>query len=56
MAALNREDLLAAVERSPQAFTVHDRNGWVGVFTADARVEDPVGSQPHVGHEQIYRF
>ncbi len=51
-----REDLLSAVERSPQAFTVHDRDGWVGVFTADAQVEDPVGSQPHVGHEQIYRF
>jgi Nuclear transport factor 2 (NTF2) domain len=52
----NRDDLLAAVERSPQAFTVHDRDGWVGVFTADARVEDPVGSQPHVGYDQIYRF
>ena len=44
------------MERSPQAFTVHDRDGWVGAFTADARVEDPVGSQPHVGYEQIYRF
>jgi hypothetical protein len=53
---LDRDHLLAAVERSPQAFTVHDRDGWVGVFTANARVEDPVGSQPHVGHEQIYRF
>ena len=53
---LDRERLLAAVERSPQAFTVHDRDGWVGAFTTDARVEDPVGSQPHVGHEQIYRF
>jgi hypothetical protein len=53
---LDREHLLAAVERSPQAFTVHDRDAWVGVFTADARVEDPVGSQPHVGYEQIYRF
>jgi hypothetical protein len=53
---VDRERLLAAVERSPQAFTVHDRDGWVGVFTADARVEDPVGSQPHVGYEQIYRF
>jgi Nuclear transport factor 2 (NTF2) domain len=52
---LDRAHLLAAVERSPQAFTVHDRDGWVGVFTADARVEDPVGSQPHVGYEQIYR-
>lgn len=53
---LDRERLLAAVERSPQAVTVHDRDGWVGVFTADARVEDPVGSRPHVGYEQIYRF
>jgi hypothetical protein len=53
---LDREHLLAAVERSPEAFTVHDRDGWVRVFTGDARLEDPVGSQPHVGHEQIYRF
>jgi hypothetical protein len=56
MAPPRREDLLAAVERSPQAFTVHDRDGWVGVFTTDARVEDPVGSRPYVGHEQIYHF
>lgn len=56
MAPSQREDLLAAVERSPQAVTVHDRDSWVGVFTTDARVEDPVGSQPHVGCEQIYRF
>ena len=56
MAPAQREDLLAAVERSPQAVTVHDRDSWVGVFTTDARVEDPVGSQPHVGYEQIYRL
>jgi Nuclear transport factor 2 (NTF2) domain len=56
MAPSQREDLLAAVERSPQAFTVHDRDSWVGVFSTDARVEDPVGSRPHVGYEQIYRF
>jgi hypothetical protein len=56
MAPPQREDLLAAVERSPQAVTVHDRDSWVGVFTTDARVEDPVGSRPHVGYEQIYRF
>jgi Nuclear transport factor 2 (NTF2) domain len=53
---LDREHLLAAVERSPQAFSVHDRDGWVGVFTADARVEDPVGSRPHVGQAEIGRF
>ncbi len=56
MAPPKREDLLATVERSPQAVTEHDRDRWVDVFTADARVEDPVGSQPHVGYEQIYRF
>ncbi len=53
---VDRTHLLAAVERSPQAFTAHDRDGWVRAFTADARVEDPVGSRPHVGYDEIYRF
>ena len=53
---LDREDLLAAVERSPQAAAAHDRAGWVALFTADGRIEDPVGSRPHVGHAQIGRF
>lgn len=52
----DREDLLAAVERSPQAAAAHDRAGWVALFTDDGRVEDPVGSRPHVGREQIGRF
>lgn len=53
---LDRGQLLAAVERSPQAAAAHDRAGWVGLFTGDGRVEDPVGSRPHVGHDQIGRF
>lgn len=53
---LDRQHLLAAVERSPHAAAAHDRAGWVGLFTADGRVEDPVGARPHVGHEQIGRF
>jgi hypothetical protein len=48
--------LLAAVERSPTAIDVHDRSGWVGMFTSDARVEDPYGSRPHIGLEEIGRF
>ncbi|CAM4456647.1 Nuclear transport factor 2 (NTF2) domain protein [Mycobacterium basiliense] len=56
MASPSRDDLLAAVERSPRAAAAHDRAGWVGLFTSDGRVEDPVGSVPHVGHEQIGRF
>jgi len=56
MVAPNRDDLLAAVERSPRAAGAHDRAGWVELFTRDGRVEDPVGSRPHVGHEAIGRF
>jgi len=52
---LDREHLLAAVERSPQAFTVHDRDGW-WVCSPLTPVEDPVGSRPHVGQAQIGRF
>lgn len=48
--------LLAVVERSPQAAAAHDRAGWVGLFTTDGRIEDPVGSRPHVGHAEIGRF
>ncbi|OIN79844.1 ketosteroid isomerase family protein [Mycobacterium malmoense] len=53
---LDREQLLAAVERSPKAAAAHDRAGWVALFTADGRIEDPVGSRPHVGHTQIGHF
>ncbi|QLL05413.1 nuclear transport factor 2 family protein [Mycobacterium vicinigordonae] len=56
MTTTNRDELLAVVERSPQAVALHDRDAWVKVFTADGRVEDPVGSSPHIGHDQIYRF
>lgn len=56
-ATADREhELLAAVEQSPRAAGAHDRAAWVGLFTADGRVEDPVGSRPHVGTERIGRF
>jgi hypothetical protein len=48
--------LLAAVERSPAAAAAHDRQGWVGLFTDDGSVEDPVGSRPHTGPAEIGRF
>lgn len=54
--AISPADALAAVERSPAAFTVHDRGAWVGAFTVDVAVEDPVGSQPHRGTAALTRF
>ncbi|MGB3355082.1 MAG: ketosteroid isomerase family protein [Mycobacterium sp.] len=51
-----RADLLATAHRSLAAAGSHDRDGWIGLFTTDGRVEDPVGSQPHRGHVAIGRF
>jgi hypothetical protein len=48
--------LLATVEQSPAAAAAHDRAGWVGLFTKDGRIEDPVGSRPHLGRGEIGRF
>ena len=53
---ISRAEALAAVEQSPAAFSVHDRDGWIGAFSHDGRIEDPVGSQPHRGHTAIARF
>ncbi|OBH20246.1 ketosteroid isomerase family protein [Mycolicibacter sinensis] len=50
------QDLLVTVEQSPAAAAAHDRSGWVGLFSSDGQVEDPVGSRPHVGAQQIGRF
>ena len=49
-------DLLATAQRSLVAAGAHDRDGWIGLFTADCRVEDPVGSRPHRGHVAIGHF
>ncbi|HLS77784.1 MAG TPA: nuclear transport factor 2 family protein [Nocardia sp.] len=49
-------DLLAAVQASPRAVAAHDKPAWVGLFAADAEVNDPVGSAPHIGAEAIGRF
>lgn len=54
--AFSRADMLAAVERSPEAAGAHDRDGWIGLFTANGRIEDPVGSRPHEGTAAIARF
>jgi hypothetical protein len=54
--AFSRADMLAAAERSLAAAGARDRDRWIGQFTQDGRVEDPVGSRPHQGTEAIGRF
>lgn len=51
-----RADLLATAERSPAAAGARDKKAWVGLFTSNGRIEDPVGSAPHRGVAAIGRF
>lgn len=51
-----RAELMAAVERSPHMAANHDRTGWISLFAAGGRIEDPVGSRPHIGLAGIGRF
>jgi len=44
----SRDSLLALVNRSPAAVTVHDRAAWISIFARYNVVEDPVGSAAHV--------
>ncbi|QDQ98623.1 nuclear transport factor 2 family protein [Tomitella fengzijianii] len=48
--------LIAAVEKSPAAVAVHDREGWLGLFSHDAEVCDPVGSRPNHGRAELTAF
>jgi len=44
------------IENYWKAFTAGDREAYVGLFTDDATVEDPVGSPVHHGKEEIGGF
>src|SRR4051794_30356056 len=44
------------IENYWKAFTAGDRDGYVGLFTEDATVEDPVGTPVHRGATEIGAF
>jgi steroid Delta-isomerase len=46
----------STIEAYCAAFTAGDRDGYVGQFTDDAWIEDPVGSPRLLGHEAIGGF
>jgi hypothetical protein len=49
-------DILDAARSSLRAAGRCDRDGWLTLFTPDGRVEDPVGSRPHIGVDQLGAF
>lgn len=48
--------MVRAVETYVAAFDAGDPEMVVGLFAADATVEDPVGTPPHTGHDAIRTF
>lgn len=45
-----------AVDRYIEIMSAGDRDAYVAQFTPDATVEDPVGSDVRLGHDQIGEF
>jgi len=41
------QDYLEAVRRSPALVAARDKAGWLALFSSNAMIEDPVGTQPH---------
>ncbi|MCX4242633.1 nuclear transport factor 2 family protein [Paraliomyxa miuraensis] len=49
-------DPLAIVEASPAAVLRKDQSGWVGLFSSDAFIEDPVGAARYTGPQRMAAF
>jgi steroid delta-isomerase len=45
-----------AIERYQQTFNAGDREGWLALFADDGELEDPVGSPPRTGRDQLAAF
>ena len=45
---IERKELIDAVNASPEAVKIHDKNKWLSLFSKQNIVEDPVGSKAHV--------
>lgn len=52
----DRKACLACVSKSPEAVAAKDKNSWLALFTADAVIEDPVGSRPQADAESRAAF
>lgn len=50
------DQMVQAVQTYVEAFEKGDPEMVVGLFAADATVEDPVGTPAHVGHDAIRAF
>ena len=50
------EQIRAVYDRYPELFCKGDLDGIVALYAEDATIEDPIGSEIHVGHAAIRAF
>jgi steroid delta-isomerase len=50
------ENMKDAVRRYVQLLTDSDVEGIVGLYADDGKMEDPVGTPPHQGHDALRQF
>ena len=50
------DQIRAVYDRYPELFCKGDVDGIVDLYAPDATIEDPIGSELHVGHEAIRAF
>src|SRR4051794_18380104 len=54
--AATTEQIRETIDNYIARMTASDREGWLALFTEDATVEDPVGSEVKNGHAGIGEF
>jgi steroid delta-isomerase len=55
-AADHAEKIRSTIRRYQTTFSDNDRAGWIGLFAEDGVLEDPVGTRPCVGHDELGEF
>lgn len=50
------DDIRSALRAYAEAYSTGDREAFLGLFARDAVWHDPVGADPHIGHEGIGAF
>jgi len=46
----------SAIDRYQATFNSGDRDGWLGLFTDDGKLEDPAGTPPRIGRDGLTAF
>ena len=52
----NREVINQAIDTYFDLISVLDQEKWIELFTENGYIEDPLGSRPYVGHQQLAIF